>query len=164
MEIRKTDAREIAVLMQIFEQARHFMRNSGNPDQWIDGYPSIEIIIKDITDGNSYVCIDGSGEIAGTFSFARGNEPAYSKIYEGQWLNDKPYGVIHRLAGKTGSIGIADACLQWCSKKCENIRTDTHRDNFIMRKILENRGFTQCGIIYVANGTQRLAFQKTENG
>jgi RimJ/RimL family protein N-acetyltransferase len=37
---------------------------------------------------------------------------------------------------------------------------DTHQDNVVMQRILEKLGFTYCGIIFVANGTPRLAYQK----
>ena len=43
---------------------------------------------------------------------------------------------------------------------CSNIRIDTHRDNRIMRHNIEKHGFAYCGIIYLANGDERLAYQK----
>ena len=41
-----------------------------------------------------------------------------------------------------------------------NIRIDTHRDNKIMQHNIEKHCFTYCGIIYLANGDERLAYQK----
>jgi len=41
-----------------------------------------------------------------------------------------------------------------------NIRIDTHKDNRIMQHNIEKHGFTYCGIIYLANGDERLAYQK----
>ena len=43
------------------------------------------------------------------------------------------------------------------------IRIDTHRDNKIMQHNLLKYGFTYCGIIYLANGDERLAYQKHNN-
>ena len=40
-----------------------------------------------------------------------------------------------------------------------NLRIDTHRDNVIMRHVIDLYGFTYCGIIYLLNGDERLAYQ-----
>lgn len=99
IKIRKTQPTDIAILMDIFEQAKHIMRKDGNMLQWRGNYPSREIVIADIEQGNSYVCTDDTEEIIGTFAFIRGNDPTYTHIYEGKWVEDTlPYGVIHRLA------------------------------------------------------------------
>lgn len=100
--------------MDIFKQAKRIMRKDGNMLQWTGNYPSREIVMADIEQGNSYVCIDDTGAIIGTFAFIRGNDPTYTRIYEGEWLEDtQPYGVIHRLASTETSKGVANACLQW---------------------------------------------------
>ena len=102
IEIRKTRPAETELLMDIFEQAKRIMRKDGNMKQWTGNYPSRKLVATDIEQGNSYVCIDDNGEIIGTFAFTRGNDPTYSHIYEGEWLEDTlPYGVIHRLASAT---------------------------------------------------------------
>ena len=163
IEIRKTRPAETELLMDIFEQAKRIMRKDGNMKQWTGNYPSRKLVATDIEQGNSYVCIDDNGEIIGTFAFIRGNDPTYSHIYEGEWLEDTlPYGVIHRLASTEHSKGVANACLQWCYAQLPNLRADTHRDNHILQHILKKHGFQHCGIIFLANGDERLAYQKTE--
>lgn len=163
IEIRKTSPAEIETLMDIFEQAKRIMRKAGNMKQWTGNYPSAELVMRDIENGNSYVCLDDAGEIIGTFAFICGNDPTYARIYEGEWVEDTlPYGVIHRLASTESSKGVAAACLQWCYEQIPNLRADTHRDNHILQHILKKHGFQYCGIIYLANGDERLAFQKTE--
>lgn len=113
IKIRKTQPTDITILMDIFEQAKHIMRKDGNMLQWRGNYPSREIVIADIEQGNSYVCTDDTEEIIGTFAFIRGNDPTYTHIYEGKWVEDTlPYGVIHRLASTEHSKGVANACLQ----------------------------------------------------
>ena len=89
-----------------------------------------------------------------------GVDPTYQHIYEGNWLNDEPYGVIHRLATNGKRKGVSDACLNWCFEQWGNIRVDTHQDNKVMQHILTKYGFQRCGIIYVKNGTERIAYQK----
>ena len=98
MEIRLTELKDLPLVMEIYDYARAFMRANGNATQWIDGYPSESFIRQEIEDGHSFVCTDEQGEILGTFCFILGEDPTYLNIYEGAWLNDEPYGVIHRMA------------------------------------------------------------------
>ena len=137
-------------VMFIFEQARQFMRLNGNLHQWTGGYTSKEVLEADISSNSSTFC----------FRYGFSPEPTYNVIYDGGWLNEKPYGVIHRIAssGKVG--GVFSACLEWCSRYVDNIRIDTHRDNRVMQELLLRHGFRRCGIIYLANGDERIAFQK----
>ena len=37
-----------------------------------------------------------------------------------------------------------------------------HRDNHIMQHLLAKHGFSQCGIIHLLNGDERLAYQKVK--
>jgi RimJ/RimL family protein N-acetyltransferase len=130
-------------------------------DQWTNGYPGEAVILDDIQKGNSYICMN-EDQIAGVFSLIMGEDPTYIKIYEGKWLNDKPYGTVHRMAVQVHGKGIASFCLEWCCSKCGNVKADTHRDNVPMQKLLLKNGFTHCGIIYLADDSERLAYQKTE--
>ena len=82
---------------------------------------------------------------------------------EGEWLNDEPYAVIHRMASNGKQKGISTECLKWAFAHCDNIRIDTHRDNIVMQNLLKKHGFKQCGIIYISNGTERIAFHKIVN-
>lgn len=162
MRIRPTTIDDIEQVMLVYEQAKRFMRQNGNLHQWTGGYPSREILEADIATDSSFVCLDDTQSIVGTFCFRYGTapEPTYATIYGGAWLNDKPYGVIHRIAsaGKVG--GIFAACLAWCRSYVDNIRIDTHRDNRVMQELLIRHGFSRCGIIYLANGDERIAFQR----
>ena len=161
LQIRKTRPEDTDRLMYIFEQGKRIMRESGNLKQWTDGYPTREIVEKDVADGNSYVCVDEAETIVGTFAFIYGKDPTYARIYEGRWVDDeKPYATIHRLASTADSHGVAAACLEWCAGQIPNLRADTHRDNHILQHILLKHGFTYCGIIYLLNGDERLAYQK----
>jgi len=159
MEIRKSQIEDVDDIMDIYALARAFMIKTGNGNQWIDGYPSRELIIGDIEAGTSYVCVDDD-EIIATFCFRQEDDPTYAVIYDGEWLNDKSYGVVHRLAGTGKKKGVGMFCLEWCFDQCGNIRVDTHHDNIVMQGILERMGYKPCGIIYVANGTKRIAYQR----
>lgn len=154
--IRRAAIQDLPKIMPLFEKAREFMCCSGNPHQWIDGYPSEEIIRNDIDNGNFYV-EERNGRINGAFAFIIGTEPTYGKIL-GEWPDDKPYGTIHRLASDGSFKGLTDRCVNYCLEKIPTLRADTHKDNHPMQKALERNGFKYCGIIHVANGTPRLAF------
>lgn len=111
MEIRKATEKDVERLMAIFERAREFMRRTGNMTQWIDGYPSLERVRRDIEEGNCYGVENGEGRVVGTFVAAEGEEPNYREIRDGEWLNDRPYVTIHRLASDgTERGGPTHAC------------------------------------------------------
>ena len=158
--IRKATNDDIPALMRLFERAKEIMRASGNLHQWGVGYPSVEVVSGDIERGVCYVATDGAdGEIEATMAFIPGPDSTYSYIEEGAWLNDEPYHVIHRIAVAKPGKGYARRLLDWAFERAATVRIDTHRDNVIMHHILQKYGFTRCGVIYLANGDARDAYQ-----
>ena len=159
MLIRKTKFADIYSVMQIYAEAREFMRENGNPTQWKDNSPPRERIERDIHEEKSYVCVEND-EIIAVFYFAVEIEPAYESI-DGKWLSDDIYGVIHRIAKRRSAPkGIGRFCIDWCFEQHGNIRIDTHENNAPMRKLLDNLGFVYCGIVRYSDGAERMAFQK----
>lgn len=158
MIVRHSQIEELNRIMEIYDFARNQMIANGNVFQWIDGYPSEDLIRDDINNDNSFI-IEDKGKVLGVFTFIIRNDPTYNKI-EGKWINDDKYGTIHRIAGAERGNKIFDLCLKYCFSLISNIRIDTHEDNKIMRRLLERNGFVRCGIIYVSNGTPRIAYQK----
>ncbi len=161
MIIRKSRIDDLDTISEIYSIARDCMRKNGNPDQWKNSYPERKVIISDIEKGVSFV-IEENNEICGVFAFIEGSDPTY-EIIEGEWLNDKPYGTIHRIASNNKIKGILNYCLNFCKSKTDNIRIDTHKDNLIMQHLLEKSGFIKCGIIICDDGTPRIAYQKDFN-
>lgn len=157
--IRPATPADLDRLMEIFEAARRFMASTGNPNQWINGYPQRGLIAEEISNGHCYVCENAEGKAIGTFCFVPSPDPNYARIEDGAWLNGAPYHVIHRLASDGSGKGIFKACIAWCASHDSNLRADTHADNKVMQHLLEENGFVRCGIIYVANGTPRIAYQ-----
>ena len=98
-----------------------------------------------------------NNQICGAFVFFIGDDPTYRYI-EGSWMKDTPYGVIHRIAGQGGGI-FADA-LSFCEARISHIRIDTHHDNKPMQHVVEKAGFSRRGIIYVDDGSPRIAYEK----
>ncbi len=151
---------DVDAIMMVYDSAKVFMRSHGNMSQWINGYPSRTLIEADIRNGNSYVGTDDHGGILMTFAFIIGQDPTYRIIDNGCWLNDNPYGTVHRLASDGTCSGMLRKCIDFCFTKIDNIRVDTHADNATMLRGLNQLGFIRCGTIYCADGSPRIAFQK----
>ena len=158
MEIRKTTFEDLDKINEIYAIARRFMKDTGNPNQWRDDKPLVSDILNDIEKGNSYVVLE-NGEIAGVFAFILGEDPTYGYIEDGNWLIDEPYGTIHRIASSGKYRGVFDAAVDFGLTIMDNIRIDTHHDNKVMQHLLGRKGFSRCGIIYLLNGEQRIAYQ-----
>ena len=164
--IRRSTEADIPTLLHLAEEAKKTMRRSGNMKQWGEGYPSAEAFMADIEREASYLVVDDESQQAvATFAFIPGPDPTYAQIYDGKWIDDvAPYYVIHRIAALTTARGIIQTVLDYAFSQTDNIRIDTHRDNVIMRHLMQKHGFTYCGIIYLANGDERMAFQRHING
>lgn len=157
--IRPATTADIPSILEVMDAAKRIMRESGNPNQWKEGYPSGEIILRDIEKGGGIVMEDDRRLVA-YFAFLLSPEPTYSVIEGGQWLDDThPYHVIHRIASLPDAHGVFSDMLLWCLSRENNIRIDTHRDNTIMQHCILKAGFQYCGIIHLASGDERLAYQ-----
>jgi len=158
MEIRIATKDDLNEILKIYEYARGFMAENGNPTQWKTNYPPIETVKNDIESKKLHLCID-NGKIACVFFYNEGIDPTYNVI-DGKWLNDKPYGVVHRVASAKGTRGAASFSLRWAFNKCQNLKIDTHENNIPMQSLLKKLGFSHCGTITLANGEPRWAYQK----
>lgn len=156
--VRKSVPEDIDRLKDIFAHARLFMESTGNPDQWGDGYPSEELILDDISSGDSYVCVS-EGRVVATFVLRGGDDPTYAQIYEGQWLDSAPYATIHRIASSGEVKHILHIALQFALARYDSIRIDTHSANKVMQAAILKERFRYCGVIRCWNGTERLAYQ-----
>jgi hypothetical protein len=54
MKIEKASIENLKELMPIFARARNFMAGTGNPNQWINGYPTEALISEDIAKGTLF--------------------------------------------------------------------------------------------------------------
>lgn len=158
LSIRRTTLVDIDKIDNIFNIAREFMRSYGNVNQWNGVYPNHDDVLNDIKNNNAYSVIN-DGEVVGYFAFIIGEEKTYNYIENGKWLNDHPYGTIHRIASNNNVHGVFSVVLDYCLEKMDNVRIDTHQDNIVMRHVIEKHNFDYCGIIYVEDGSPRLAYQ-----
>ena len=164
MTIRHSIPQDLDRMMEIYAHARSFMAAHGNPNQWgPTQWPPRALIEQDIREGHSYVCVGDDGRVAGTFYFIQGMdvEPTYRNITDGAWLDDGPYGVVHRIATDGSARGVGAFCLNWAFDQCCHMRIDTHGDNAVMQRLLGKLGFIHCGTIHVEEDDfPRLAYEK----
>lgn len=167
MRIRRSTEEDFPRMMEIYAYARQMMAEHGNPNQWgPTHWPPEALIHDDIRRGNSYVCVNGAERVIGTFFYIHGKdiEPTYREITDGSWLDDSPYGVVHRIAADGSEKGTGTFCINWAFEQCGHLRIDTHGDNLAMQNLLRKLGFVHCGTIYVEEDNDpRLAFEKTRN-
>lgn len=155
-QVRIAKPEDLPRIEEIYAYARSFMAQTGNPTQWGKTEPKVSQLKLDIAEEKLYV-LESDG-IHGVFFFAIGEDPAYAVIEDGCWLSDAPYGTIHRIAGD-GAGGIVGAALEFAKTKISHLRIDTHHDNKVMQHVVEKLGFLRRGIIYVADGSPRIAYE-----
>jgi GNAT superfamily N-acetyltransferase len=152
-------------IWQIMLDAKAQMKRLGSK-QWQDDYPTRELIAKDIQCGMGYVLDDGDEVIAYAAVVYTG-EPLYEHLV-GQWLDDEPYVVVHRLAvaEKMKKRGIATLFMKKVEmlsrdKGVFRFRIDTNFDNHYMLNMFKTLGFVYRGSVdYGAHGS-RMAFDKS---
>ena len=161
--IRPARKEDLARCMEIYAAAQRFMVKAGNPNQWQVGFPTEEMIARDIEGRHLMVWTDEDGVPQGAFAYLPGPEPDYAKIYEGMWQDNGHYRVVHRFATAQQGRGIGSAMMRWALEHAEKegvaLRVDTHKDNVPMQKLIRRCGFVFCGIIHLSRtGDERVAF------
>lgn len=158
MNIRRSTHADVDTILGIYESAKRYMRANGNFEQWNGPYPSAEVILNDIAGGNHYMAFDDDGQLLVVFALIFGEDPTYRVVEGGQWLNDKPYATIHRIASAGLRGGMVDAAVAYAFERVDNVRIDTHADNCPMLDALGRLGFSHIGVIRLADGSPREAF------
>ncbi|WP_300597818.1 GNAT family N-acetyltransferase [Niabella sp.] len=165
IELRTATAADAGAIWQLLQQAIEKRKQEGSA-QWQDGYPNPDVVAKDIEKGYGYVCTNEAGDVIGYTALIFDGEPAYEAL-EGQWLTNRPYAVIHRLATVTGPKaikGLGTRIMMAVETVCRkqgifSIKADTNFDNTGMLRVFEKLGYTYCGEVYF-RGAARKAFEK----
>ncbi|MBE6051084.1 MAG: GNAT family N-acetyltransferase [Clostridium sp.] len=165
MYFRKTNNQDLEEVMKIINGAKECFKEE-SIDQWQKGYPNKETILKDICEENGYVLLEGESVIA-TIAVTIGNDPVYDKIYKGKWLSKEEYAVIRRVAVSSNykRRGVSSKIIGEVEKVCKkkginNIKIVTHEMNIPMQNMLKKNKFIYCGIVYLEDGSKRMAFEK----
>ena len=168
MTIRPTAKADADALLALFAEARGTIAALGI-DQWQNGYPDRSVVEEDIDRGLSYAVTDSTGALIATFVLVD-REPTYDRIVDGQWLtgDTRAYIAMHRVAVSVAcrGTGIPDHIVRFAAEHamaagCRSVRIDTHEGNAVMRRMLEKRGFVWCGRIFLTDGSERVAYEKT---
>ena len=149
---RPATEEDLPALLDILHEAKSLLRRRGI-DQWQDGYPNEELLRVDIARGELLAVCHGE-ELAGFFGFSTREEPSYAEITDGKWTANVPYCVLHRaaVAAKYRGTGLAGKMLALAEQRAralglKALRTDTHRKNKAMLRLLRESGYRYRGNI-----------------
>lgn len=163
MEIRTAAEADLRAVLRLVAEGRAALRRRG-VDQWQEGYPSPEVIRRDLVRGDGRI-VRRAGRAAAYAAFVFDGEPAYERLKEGCWAADGPYVAVHRLVVGDDFLrrGIATALLHEAAREASArgiraFRIDTHPDNATMRTLLEKEGFVYRGKVWYE--AVRLAYEK----
>lgn len=163
IHFRKAETSDINAVWEIIQQSIERRRKDGS-QQWQNGYPNLKTVESDVEKGFGHV-LTVNNEIAVYVALIFNDEPAYSSI-EGAWLTNGEFVVVHRVAVSENFAGqgLAKKLFDYIedftkSQNVLSIKVDTNYDNLAMLKILESKGFTYCGEVFLAGGV-RKAFEK----
>ncbi len=163
---RKATLEDLDQVMEAVEASREVLRLQGN-GQWQDGYPNKDDFVNDIKNGRLFVTYeDDPNEIIGVCALTY-REEDYHHLYEGEWLTNLPYMVMHRVAIKekyrNQGYGkkLFEVFIEQAKKEGFNsLRIDTHEGNKVMRHLIESFGFVYCGKAILTPDKDRMVFEK----
>ena len=160
---------DIEDIMLIVRQARNYLKKH-RVDQWQGEYPTQDIFAADIANGECYAVTYGE-RLAGFFCLTEAPESGYDKITDGKWHGEGKYCTLHRMAieARFRGTGLSDMLVDFAdetakAKGAECVRTDTHRKNKAMQKLLKRKGYAYRGNVLVSSepghDPARQAFEK----
>ena len=76
MKIRHACHDDLDTIMSVYQHAKKVMEQSGNPGQWVNGYPSRELIEDDLRKEHLFV-LENEEKIEAVFVYFIGDEPAH---------------------------------------------------------------------------------------
>ena len=158
LSVRPANPGDLPALAAIYRAARAFMAASGNPTQWGTTDPRPELLRQDIAQEQLYVLCDGDTPRA-AFALVPGRTPPTPSL-------TAPGSATPPTPPSTGWAATAPATVSLPRPSAgrrprqPHLRIDTHADNHIMQKLIARAGFRCCGIIHVADGSPRLAYER----
>ena len=169
LSYRPAREEDLADILRIVEDARSSLKKLG-VDQWQGPYPAEEHFRFDIGRGECFVIRHGE-ETAAFFTLSTRHEKTYDGITDGKWTEGLEGCVLHRAAvakAYRGS-GLSAQLLRFVEEQARAwgyrcIRTDTHRKNKPMQKLLRENGYRYRGNIVVlcepGHDTARQGYEK----
>ena len=166
---RRATEEDLPALLRIAGEARAWLKKQG-VDQWQDGYPAERHFRFDLERGECFLVSHG-GEAAAFFTLSTREEPGYAAITDGKWTEGTAYCVLHRaaVAAKYRGTGLSAKLMQFVDGQARAlgtrcVRTDTHRKNKPMQRLLRESGYRYRGNVLVLVGEghdpARQAYEK----
>ena len=139
-------------------------------DQWQGTEPSEETLRRSIAAGECYVVLHGD-DIAAFFCLGTAPVPGYDAIRDGKWTEVPAYAALRFAAVAKDYLGsgLADRMLRFAEDRTRALglrclRTDTHRRNKPMLRLLRENGFRYRGNVETetepGRDGQRQAYEK----
>ncbi|MCI6636484.1 MAG: GNAT family N-acetyltransferase [Clostridiales bacterium] len=173
MEFQKAGEAQIERLAALYADARAAIA-AFSIDQWQDGYPRVSDIENDIRRDELWIGMTGERiDCAAALLCGKPGETSvehtYDRIEDGAWLTctRTEYAAVHRVACASWArgTGCASRMMTYLAELARgkgklSLRIDTHEGNLAMRKMLAKNGFVYCGVIYLAGGDKRVAYER----
>ena len=147
---------DLPAILEIVQYARRTLKKQ-RVDQWQGVYPDEAAFRADLARGECFVVLHGE-EIAAFFTLSLREEACYAEITDGKWTEGMAYCTLHRasVAKDYRGSGMAEkliGCVEQQARafglRC--IRTDTHKKNKPMQRLLRESGFRYRGNVMVAS-------------
>ncbi len=166
---RTAEESDLPAILAIVEDARASLKKHG-VDQWQGPYPAAEHFLADMERGECFVVLHGE-EISAFFTLSTREEPDYDAITDGKWTEGMRFCVLHRgaVAAAWRSSGMAEALMRCVEEQARAfglrcIRTDTHKKNKAMQRLLRDSGYRYRGNVLVGaepgHDPARQAYEK----
>lgn len=150
IKCRKAEEADIDDIMLIVRQARNYLKKH-RVDQWQGEYPTSGAFADDIKAGSCFAVTYG-GAVAGFFCLSIQPDADQETITDGYWHGEGTVCTLHRaaVAAEFRGTGMSGIMLQQAERLAAemgagSIRTDTHRKNKPMQKLLRQAGFKYRG-------------------
>ncbi len=169
LSCRPATEADLPVIFAIRDYSRKSLRKH-HVDQWQGGYPSDELLMSDIANGEGFVVLHGE-EVAAYFVLTTRDEPDYALIRDGKWTPGLLSCNMHRgMVGEayrgTGISAVmfsfAEELTREMGRRC--VRLDTHKDNKAMLQVLRDCGYRYRGNVDITaepgHETLRRCFEK----
>ena len=160
---------DLPEILRIVEEAREGLKKQ-HVDQWQGPYPAEEHFLFDVDRGECFVILHGR-ELAAFFTLSARAETSYAAITDGKWTEGMEAAVLHRcaVAAKYRGSGMAEKLMRFVDERAlalglRCVRTDTHRKNKAMQRLLRESGYRYRGNLQVlvepGHDTARQAYEK----
>lgn len=163
IELRPATDADIDTALSICSDARAFQRSSGFV-QWADGYPSRDVIARDVALARGYMIVV-DGRTLGYCVIDPAGDPEYDR-YPELWAITGPYAAVHRLAfrAEARGRGLAERVFAIIEDMLRRrgiwaIKVDTGLLNRRMHRLMDALAFTPRGPHTFSWGP-RLTFEK----